>query len=179
MTNLLVKIRNGFWDMISSPGTEYVSEVDEDYDDEEYHEPAGYKKNTAAYDEDYDDYEDEPVVRQKQTRQDQNRKVLQMHQKGTGKPHIEARNPEALHDAHDLCDTIRAGRVCIINLTKAEPAVAQRILDILGGACYAVNGYLKKISDHVFVCVPENASYSDDTRGDARKDPYYSKSGRR
>lgn len=65
-------------------------------------------------------------------------------------------------DAREISDTLLSGRAVIINLEGVHVNTAQRILDFTGGACYAINGNLKLVSNYIFIATPEAVDISGD-----------------
>ena len=47
---------------------------------------------------------------------------------------------------------------------------AQRIMDFISGACYALNGSLQAISNNIFIVAPENIDVSGDLRDELLND---------
>ena len=68
--------------------------------------------------------------------------------------------PKYIDDAAFIGDSIREGVICIVNLKGVEQAIAQRIIDFLGGAIYHANGSLKKISFDIVILAPANVTVS-------------------
>lgn len=80
--------------------------------------------------------------------------------------------PSCYDDAHFICDNIRAKRPVVVNLEKVEYPVAQKIMDFLIGACYALDGSLQRVSSNIFIIAPVNF----DIESDAREETKSSKS---
>ncbi|MDR3240061.1 MAG: cell division protein SepF [Clostridiales bacterium] len=64
--------------------------------------------------------------------------------------------PKEVADATTVCDYIREGSPCVVNLDGVERPSAQRIADFLGGAIYAFNGEIQRISNSIFIVSPTN-----------------------
>ena len=62
--------------------------------------------------------------------------------------------PVCYEDAFMIVDNLRNRRPTIVNFEKVEHDKAQRVLDVLSGACYALGGTLRKNSSKVFVIAP-------------------------
>jgi cell division inhibitor SepF len=69
--------------------------------------------------------------------------------------------PKDIGDAFVVCDHTRAGKTVIVNLQGVPSDSAQRIIDFLGGAAYAMEGDFQIISNKVFIIAPKNVSISD------------------
>lgn len=68
-------------------------------------------------------------------------------------------------DAKKAADGLKNGEQQIVNLSKASPQMAERILDFLNGVCYALDGSVEKVGDKVFVYVPANVAIEVDKGG--------------
>lgn len=58
------------------------------------------------------------------------------------------------------CDYIKAGKTVICNIEKIDNETAQRVLDFIMGATYALSGSLESISDKIFVVTPVSTRLS-------------------
>lgn len=70
--------------------------------------------------------------------------------------------PTAFDDAQDICDVLLNGRAAVVNLEGFDPSEAQRIMDFVSGAVYAINGKLHQISKYIFIFSPDNIDISGD-----------------
>ncbi len=64
--------------------------------------------------------------------------------------------PVVEKEAQALINCIKIGDPIIIKMDNCDEEVAQRVLDFVAGAAYALDGMVKKISDTVFLAVPKN-----------------------
>ena len=62
--------------------------------------------------------------------------------------------PKEIVDATDICDYLRKGHVCIVNLEGVERSHAQRIADFLSGAIYVTDGAIERVNTNIFVAAP-------------------------
>lgn len=62
--------------------------------------------------------------------------------------------PVCYEDAFMIVDNLRNRRPTIVNFENVDHDKAQRVLDVLSGACYALGGTLRKNSSKVFVIAP-------------------------
>ena len=70
--------------------------------------------------------------------------------------------PANIEDAREISDTLLTGRAVILNLEGLQVNIAQRIIDFTSGACYAINGNLKMVSNYIFIVTPEAVDISGD-----------------
>lgn len=64
--------------------------------------------------------------------------------------------PSTYDDVQEVAEHLKNRRPTIVNLEDTEKELAQRIVDFMSGATYALNGNLQKISAGIFVCAPSN-----------------------
>ena len=62
--------------------------------------------------------------------------------------------PKDIMDTTDICDYLRKGYVCVVNLEGVERPYAQRIADVLGGAVYVADGAIERINNDIFIAAP-------------------------
>ena len=74
--------------------------------------------------------------------------------------------PKDLNDARDVCDYLRKGDVCVVNLEGVDRAPAQRIADFLSGAVYVADGSVERINTNIFIAAPSHVHIS----GEAEED---------
>lgn len=68
--------------------------------------------------------------------------------------------PETMEDAKTITDTLLEGRTVILNLESIDVETARRILDFAMGSTYAMNGIMQKISNSIFIIVPDGVEIS-------------------
>ena len=66
--------------------------------------------------------------------------------------------PLTFKDMHNIIDSLRAGRPVIVNVENLNEAGAQRVVDILAGAVYALGAQINHVSRCIFVMTPGNMS---------------------
>ncbi|KJS02856.1 MAG: cell division protein SepF [Peptococcaceae bacterium BRH_c4a] len=77
--------------------------------------------------------------------------------------------PRVFEDVQGLAENLKSRRPVIVNLEKAEPELAKRVVDFISGATYALNGTLQKVGSGIFLVVPSNMDISSEL-GDQLKD---------
>lgn len=70
--------------------------------------------------------------------------------------------PTRFDDSQDICDMLLDERATVVNLEGIDLALAQRIMDFIAGAVYALNGKIHQISSLIFIVSPENVDISGD-----------------
>ena len=64
--------------------------------------------------------------------------------------------PMSYEDTQNIIDNLKSRKPVIVNMEELEIDCAQRILDFMAGAIYALNGTIHKISRGIFVVAPNN-----------------------
>lgn len=65
-------------------------------------------------------------------------------------------HPVSYEDTQNIIDNLKSRKPVIVNMEELEIECAQRILDFMAGAVYALNGTIYKISRGIFVVAPNN-----------------------
>ena len=63
-------------------------------------------------------------------------------------------NAQVFEDAKLAADGLKSGEQQIINLERATPQMAERIIDFLNGVCYALDGTVERVGEKVYMFVP-------------------------
>jgi cell division inhibitor SepF len=66
--------------------------------------------------------------------------------------------PEHYEEAQEICDHLRERHVVIINLEKMDSELAQRTVDFISGAVYALDGEIIKFSRNLIGIAPSNVN---------------------
>lgn len=67
-------------------------------------------------------------------------------------------NAQAFDDAKLAADGLKSGEHQIVNLERATPQMAERIIDFLNGVCYALDGTVERVGEKVYMFVPANVA---------------------
>jgi cell division inhibitor SepF len=76
-------------------------------------------------------------------------------------------NAQVFEDAKMAADGLKSGEQQIVNLERATPQMAERIIDFLNGVCYALDGTVERVGDKVYMFVPANIMVEVDTGASA------------
>ncbi len=74
--------------------------------------------------------------------------------------------PQDFVEAQTAADLLKDGRTVVINFEGAELTVAQRSIDFIGGATYALNGSLQAVSSNIFIAAPDSIEVSGDLKNE-------------
>lgn len=72
------------------------------------------------------------------------------------------RQPSTFNDSQEICDLLKQERAIIINLEKVEPELAQKMMDFISGAIYALDAKIHQISGCIFCISPAKVDISGD-----------------
>ena len=64
--------------------------------------------------------------------------------------------PTTFEQSEEICQYLKERRSCIVNLEYVNKDVARRIVDFISGGVYALDGYIQKVSNSIFLVAPSN-----------------------
>ena len=146
---------------------EYEEYDDEEEEDEKPEKFSLFKKKESVKDE--TDVVSQPL---EQTREMKKRrfssttggsKVVSLNGRGV---EVYVIKPQDFAEAQTAADLLREGRTVVINLEGVELTVAQRSIDFIGGATYAINGSLQAVSSNIFIAAPDSIEVSGDLKNE-------------
>ena len=158
-----------------NPEDEDDDDMDEDFDEEEPEEKKprkglfSRKQKEEVYD---DEPEPAPVIRP----QAPERIAPASSQRSTGKitsishpkkgssagMEVCVFKPTSVEDAREITETLLLGRTVLLNVEGLNIDIAQRIIDFVSGATFAISGNLQKVSNFIFVLTPKGVDISGD-----------------
>lgn len=113
----------------------------EEYDDENVYE--------------YEDEEEEAEVEDRKLFGRKN-KVVPMQQAQGNSIKMVISQPTTFEQSDEICSFIKEKKSVIVNLEYVNKDVARRIVDFISGGVYALDGYIQKISNSIFLVAPSN-----------------------
>lgn len=74
--------------------------------------------------------------------------------------------PKDFGEVQTIANCLRDKIPVVINFEETDTVEAKRIIDFISGTIYAVEGTIKKVSQDVFICAPNNVTvtYTDDEK---------------
>lgn len=87
-------------------------------------------------------------------------KVVNIH--STSQFKVVIMQPDKFEDAQDICDHLKNKKPVVINLENVEKEEAQRVIDFLSGAVYALDGNIQKVANGIFLIAPYNVDIMGD-----------------
>lgn len=74
--------------------------------------------------------------------------------------------PEDFDEATAISDNLKSRKIVIVNTTGLEPKTGQRLLDFIGGACYALCGELQQVEKGVYILSPSNIGIDNELKSE-------------
>jgi len=149
-------------------GDDEYDEYEEDYEEVEEEEEEKKSSPFSFFKKEEPEEEEEPedpVVREtpqkRQVKRNINSKVVSMSSRGV---EVNVIKPRDFSESKLVADLLREGKTVVINMEEIVNPEAQRTIDFIGGACYAVDGTLQAISRNIFIAAPNNIEVNGDLR---------------
>ena len=102
-----------------------------------------------------DDYEELEEDKKIFGRRNNNNKVVTM--PGQGQPiRMVISQPTTFEQSDEICSFLKEKKSVIVNLEYVNKDVARRIVDFISGGVYALDGYIQKVSNSIFLVAPSN-----------------------
>ena len=138
-----------------------------DVDEEEYYEDemdeAEEQSYSAEPEESYYDFEEPKFSRRRS-------KVIEMPQPGStvsgSRMKVIIFRPSSYEETQEIIDNLKSKKPIIVNLDDLDVQIAQRILDFISGAVYALGGDIRKAARNIFVVVPSNVDIATNLAGE-------------
>lgn len=74
--------------------------------------------------------------------------------------------PSTYEEAAEICDELKNRKIVVVNTTKLENRIAQRLLDFVSGASYALGGSLEEVESGIYVVTPSNIEVSNELKNE-------------
>lgn len=135
-------LMNKVWDLFGMD-----SQEEEEYEDENVYE--------------YED-EEELVEDRKLFGRKNRDKVVSMPQAQTNAIKMVISQPTTFEQSDEICSFLKEKKSVIVNLEYVNKDVARRIVDFISGGVYALDGYIQKVSNSIFLVAPSNYEISNE-----------------
>ena len=161
-----------------------LSVAEEDYDDdlfeddeEDFYEapPKKVRETPSKKYYDDDDFEEPPMPKKQKAKPSKTTspsKLVSINSRNNNRSsnQVYVIKPQEFNEAQKVTDYLKEGKTIVINMEGIEVHAAQRIIDFIGGACYALDGSLQAISANIFIAAPRNIDVSGDLRDEILND---------
>ena len=104
---------------------------------------------------DYENNEEEEVEDKKLFGR-KNNKVVNMSQAQGQAIKMVISQPTTFEQSDEICSFLKQRKSVIVNLEYVNKDVARRIVDFISGGVYALDGYIQKVSNSIFLVAPSN-----------------------
>lgn len=107
---------------------------------------------------------EEPSEHQEQPKRvsRQERQPVPMRSAATSGLELIIRKPSNFDDSQEICDLLKQERAIIVNLEGVNPELAQKMMDFISGAIYALDAKIHQISGSIFCISPSKVDISGD-----------------
>ena len=123
-------------------------------------EPEEYEEENVY---DYqDEQEDEATDDRKIFGRKNNSKVVNMPQQSGQAIKMVISQPTTFEQSDEICAFLKERKSVIVNLEYVNKDVARRIVDFISGGVYALDGYIQKVSNSIFLVAPSNYEITND-----------------
>lgn len=113
-------------------------------------EPDDYEEEDAyEYDDENEEVEDKKIFGKKN-------KVVSMPQQQTNAIKMVISQPTSFEQSDEICSFLKEKKSVIVNLEYVNKDIARRIVDFISGGVYALDGYIQKVSNSIFLVAPSN-----------------------
>ena len=139
-------LMNKVWDLFGMDSAE-----PEEYEDD----------NIYDYTDEEDEVEDKKFFGRKNNN---NNKVVSMPQSQVQGQAIKMviSQPTTFEQSDEICSFLKEKKSVIVNLEYVNKDVARRIVDFISGGVYALDGYIQKVSNSIFLVAPSNYEITND-----------------
>jgi len=74
--------------------------------------------------------------------------------------------PDDFDEASVISDNLKARKIVVVNTTGLDPKTGQRLLDFVGGVCYALSGDLQQVEKGVYIVSPSNIEVNNELKNE-------------
>lgn len=128
-------------------------------------EPEEYEEENIY---DYEN-EDEEIEERKLFGRKNNNKVVNMPQTQSQAIQMVISQPTNFEQSEEICRFLKDKKSIIVNLEYVNKDVARRIVDFISGGVYALDGYIQKVSNSIFLVAPSNYEITNEMARDEMK----------
>ena len=85
-----------------------------------------------------------------------NNKIVRMTQTQSQAINMVISQPTTIEQSDEICSFLKEKKSVIVKLEYVNKDVARRIVDFISGGVYALDGYIQKVSNSIFLVAPSN-----------------------
>ena len=80
---------------------------------------------------------------------------------------------ERFDEAREVVDHLRNKKPVVVNLEKLDKEISRRVIDIISGASYALQGSTQKVAKGIFLVAPYNVDIMADVRDELQNAEFF------
>lgn len=84
------------------------------------------------------------------------------------------KKPTEFQDIMEIVDAVKSRRIIVMNMMDVDPKTAQRMIDYIVGACYALNGSFEEIEKCIYIFAPDGIDVSNELKQEINRNDFYS-----
>lgn len=84
------------------------------------------------------------------------------------------KKPAEFQDIMEIVDAVKSKRIIVMNMTEVSAKNAQRMIDYIVGACYALNGSFEEVEKCIYIFAPDGIDVSNELRQEINRNDFYS-----
>lgn len=134
----------------------------------------GVEEDVVESDNDFqedDSQQDEELIESNFKSKNKKGKVFNIHTPSYIK--VVVYQPLTYDDTQNIIDNLKNRKPIVVNLDALDKDLAQRVLDFMSGAAYALDGTIQKVSKSIFVLVPSNVEIIGNIPDDLKGKSFY------
>lgn len=129
-------------------------------------------------DDDDDNYENEENFNKEEEVDDApeiiNKKGKLVSIKSNVSARVVLKRPSEFTDIMEIVDSVKSRKIVVMNMTEVESKLAQRMIDYIVGACYALNGSFQEIARSIYIFAPDNVDINNELKQEMSKSEFFS-----
>ncbi|GEM_PF-2094792 len=136
---------------------------------ENLEEPNGFRSRSSDRRSSYSSYRSEDAsfrdsdeYRRSRVREDDRNSSAEEY---AGLGNVSITSPKSYKDVQEMIESLARKESIIVNLEGIEESSAQRVLDFLSGASYALGGSMRRIKEFTFLVTPQGTGITDNDGG--------------
>ena len=84
------------------------------------------------------------------------------------------KKPVEFQDIMEIVDAVKTRKIIVMNMNAVDPKNAQRMIDYIVGACYALNGSFEEIEKCIYILAPDGVEVSNELKAEINGKEFYS-----
>lgn len=94
--------------------------------------------------------------------------------KTNSSPRILLKKPVEFQDIMEIVDAVKSRKIVVMNIVEVEQKLAQRMIDYIVGACYALNASFEEIDKSIYLIAPDNVEISNELKSQINSSGFFS-----